>query len=300
MPAILEYKVTEKDENRAIGHILRKEFNMSATVLKKLKDTGRIFLNGNLCKTIDIAKKDDIISADVSENISENSFIQPFKGELEIIYEDDFLIAVNKPGQMETHPCPSNRTSTLANIIMYFWQQKGEYHNYHIVNRLDKDTSGICIIAKNAFSHGVLSAQQKNGDFKKEYIAVVHGEMESKEGEITKPIGRSDKSIIKREVCSDGKFSKTLFKTVETINNFSIIKVTTETGRTHQIRVHFSHIGHPLVGDWLYGCGDKERHLIKRHALHAERIEFYHPQTKEKLIFTTNLPDDIKKLINSI
>ena len=245
-------------------------------------------------------KKDDIISADVSENISGNSFIQPFKGELEIIYEDDFLIAVNKPGQMETHPCPSNRTSTLANIIMYFWQQKGEYHNYHIVNRLDKDTSGICIIAKNAFSHGVLSAQQKNGDFKKEYIAVVHGEMESKEGEITKPIGRSDKSIIKREVRSDGKFSKTLFKTVETINNFSIIKVITETGRTHQIRVHFSHIGHPLVGDWLYGCGDKERHLIKRHALHAERIEFYHPQTKEKLIFTTNLPDDIKKLINSI
>jgi len=297
MSAIIEFTVDELNSGRTVERILRSNYNISSSMLKHLKLCSGLFLNGNVCRTVDVCQTGDFIVADVSENIEKPANICLWNFEPEILFDDDFLTVVNKPGGMEVHPCPSNRTTTLANAIMYYWSKFGEYHNYHIVNRLDKDTSGICVIAKNRFAHGVLSAQMNNNTFKREYTAIVHGSFESAEGTVELPIGRDPDSIIKRIVSPGGRYAKTNYWVKNnTQNGFSTLKIQLETGRTHQIRVHFSQMGHPLVGDWLYGSGDNERNLIKRHALHADYVEFIHPVSKSLLSFKSPLPEDMKNL----
>jgi len=301
MSSKLKFTVDELNNGKTVERILRSNFDVSSSLMTSLKLNSRLFLNGNNCRTVDCCKCGDVIVADVSENISKPENIDIWEFEPEILYEDDFLVAVSKPGGMEVHPCPSNRKTTLANSIMYHWSKTGEYHNYHIVNRLDKDTSGICIIAKNRFAHGVLSKQMKNNDFKRGYSAIVHGFVSPSEGTIELSVKRDSESIIKRVVSKDGKYAKTNYSTqLTTESGLSLLEISLETGRTHQIRVHFSHLGHPLVGDWLYGNGDEERDLIKRHALHAGFVEFFHPCTKIKTTFRTDLPEDMRNLLNPL
>ncbi len=298
MAAEIRFTVDKTNEGRTVERILKSQFGVSASLLTFLKQNGRLFKNGNICRTVDICNLGDTIAADVSENINKPENIEIWEFEPEILFEDDFFAVVSKPGGMEVHPCPSNRRTTLANAMMYHWSKNGEYHNYHIVNRLDKETSGICIIAKNRFAHGVLSNQMKKNIFKRGYIAVIHGVLEPSDGIVEIPIKRDSESIIKRVAANDGKYAKTNYKTLRIYKNgLSEVSVFLETGRTHQIRVHFSHLGHPLVGDWLYGNGDNERDLIKRHALHAGFVEFHHPLNGIKMTFKTDLPDDMKNLL---
>lgn len=300
MPAVLKYIAMPQDEGKTVEKILKREYNLSSGLMIFLKLEGKIFINGTVCRSIDAVKPGDEIMADVSESLVGKERFTPYNLPLDVLYEDDYLLVVNKPGKLESHPCPSNRVSTLANGVMYYWSQKGEYHNYHIVNRLDKDTSGICVVAKNRFAHGCLSEQMKQGLFKKEYLAVCHGVPQPPEGVIDVPIKRVDGSVIKRMVSVDGKAAITGYKVIQTTADklFSLLEIQLKTGRTHQIRVHLSHIGFPLVGDWLYGNGDNERELISRHALHATKVEFIHPATREKVWFKTELPYEMKKLIN--
>lgn len=301
MPAVLKYVASFEDEGKTVEKILKREYLISSGLLTSLKLEGKIFINGNVCRSVDKINVGDIVSADVSENLApaEQRFSQ-YKMPLDILFEDDYIMVVDKPGKLESHPCPSNRESTLANGIMYYWAEKGEYHNCHIVNRLDKDTSGICVVAKNRFAHGCLSNQMQKGKFKKEYLAVCNGILHTPEGIIDVPIKRSEESIIKRMVSDDGKPAVTEYKVIKHSKDklFTLLKIQLKTGRTHQIRVHFSHIGFPLVGDWLYGNGDNERTLINRHALHAAKVEFFHPVTKEKALFESKLPEEMEKLIN--
>ena len=301
MPAVLKYVACLQDDGKTVERILKREYQISSGLLTALKTEGKISINGNICRSVDIVNSGDVITADVSENIApqEQRFAQT-NMPLDILYEDDYIIVVNKPGKLESHPCPSNRESTLANGIMYYWAQKGEYHNYHIVNRLDKDTSGLCVVAKNRFAHGCLSNQMKQGVFKKKYLAICHGIPQPVEGIIDVPIKRVEGSVIKRMASNDGKPAVTEYKLIKSTENkrYSLMEIQLKTGRTHQIRVHFSHFGFPLVGDWLYGNGDNERELINRHALHAAKIEFLHPETKEKFLFEAKLPEEMKKLIN--
>ena len=301
MHAVLKYVASLQDDGKTVERILKREYQISSGLLTSLKTEGKIFINGNVCRSVDKVSSGDVISADVSEDLSpEKQRFAQTKMPLDILFEDDYMIVVNKPGRLESHPCPSNRESTLANGIMYYWAQKGEYHNYHIVNRLDKDTSGICVVAKNRFAHGCLSSQMKQGAFKKEYFAICHGTLQTYEGIIDFPIKRAEGSVIKRMVSDDGKPAVTEFKVIKSTKDkrYSLVKIQLKTGRTHQIRVHFSHIGFPLVGDWLYGNGDNERELINRHALHAFNVEFFHPATKERSLFEAELPEEMKKLIN--
>lgn len=300
MAAVLKYKVLPQDDGKTVEKLLKKEYGISSGLMKELKLNGKLQLNGKACRSIDAAKANDLICADVSEFIDCCSVFKPCMLPLDIIFEDDFIIVVNKQGGMASHPCPSNRESTLANGLMYYWGQKREYHNYHIVNRLDKDTSGVCVIAKNRFAHGCLARQMKEGLFEKEYLAIVHGNLNPVEGTIEIPIKREEGSVIKREASTSGKYAKTTYNLVAASKDkrFSLVNLKLETGRTHQIRVHLSYIGFPLVGDWLYGNGDNERDLIKRHALHAKSISFFHPVTKEKLCFDADIPNEMKKLIN--
>ncbi len=300
MTAFLEYTVSEKDSGKTAEQILKRKYNISSALLTYLKMNSRLFINGKKCRSVDCLSCGDILVADVSEDIGGFGNIRPWKKELEIIYEDNFLLIVNKPGNMASHPCLGNFENTLANAVMYYWHTNGEYHNYHIVNRLDKDTSGICVIAKNRFAHGVLSKQMREGLVEKGYLSIVHGTPKPDKGYIELPIKRANESVIKRIVSPDGKYAKTIYKTVKSVKNFSLQEIRLETGRTHQIRVHFSHIGHPLVGDWLYGNGDNEKELIKRQALHAGYIKFIHPANQIEMCINCDLPSDMLKLLNTL
>lgn len=298
MAAILEYIVNNAENNKTVEQILKRQFGFSAKLMINLKLNGRLRINGKICRSVDTVVCGDIITADVSEN-SISKGIVPTNMPIDVLYEDDYIIVINKPNGLPVHPSLGNYDRTLANGIMYYWSQKGEYHNYHIVNRLDKDTSGLCVIAKNRFAHGVLSEQIKTKVFRRTYTAIVHGNIAVKTGSIEIPIRRDNVSIIKRVAASDGKYAKTNYKTIANTNDgkYTVLEIELETGRTHQIRVHFSHIRHPLVGDWLYGNGDEERQIIKRHALHADKISFIHPATKKEMFFKSILPDDMMKLI---
>ena len=289
----LSYKANEEDAGKTAEHILKYRLNISAGLIKKLKLTGKIKINENVCRSVDIVKFSDIVSADIEE--VEVSQIPEYKFKLDILFEDAHLLVVNKPPRISMHPCLGDYDKTLAGAIIHHWRKNGEEHNFHAVNRLDKNTSGICIIAKNRYCHGILSGQAKDL-IEKEYTAIVRGKLDTR-GTINAPIKRADESIIKRIVDSDGKEAITVYSPVDSNDNYTIVKIKLLTGRTHQIRVHFSYIGHPLYGDWLYGLGDKEGHLIERHALVSDKIKFYHPVSGEPLEFNVDLPDDMKSLI---
>lgn len=298
MSAVLEIRINRDNSGKTVEKILKNEFGISTGLLKRLRDGGKILLNGKSCRTVDLCMDEDVLSADVTECLDSSGDILPVNMPLEILFEDEFILVVNKPGGMASHPSHGNYDNTLANAVMYHWKKLNEYRSFHIINRLDKDTSGICVIGKNSFSHSAISEQMKNGDFKRKYTAIVHGCPESDEGIIELPIEREKNSVIKRVVSENGKYAKTVYKLKEKYNGFSKLEIELETGRTHQIRVHFSHLGHPLVGDWLYGDGDNEKHLIDRQALHSGYVSFRHPKTKETMSFQCDIPCEMQMLLS--
>ncbi len=297
MPAILEHIVEACDNEKTVEKILKKRFDISSSLMTYLKLNARLRQNNIVCRSVDVCMPGDILTADVSENLDSCSIKPNPDIDMEILFEDDFLLVVNKHGNITSHPSMGNRENSLANAVMYHWIKNGEYHNYHIVNRLDKGTSGICIIAKNRFAHGVLSKQMREGTIEKRYTAIVHGTFEKESGSIEFPIKRVDESVIKRMVADDGKYAKTNYHAKRISEKVSLVDISLETGRTHQIRVHFSHIGHPLLGDWLYGSGDREKDLINRQALHSGYIKFLHPADKKEMVFNQKMPSDMECLL---
>lgn len=295
--AILEYIATNADNKKTVERVLKREFGISSKLMIFLKLNGKITINGNISRSVDTLKAGDKLVADVSENIV-SAGILPAEIELDILYEDEYLMVVNKTGGIEVHPSMGDNLGTLANAVINHWQKNGECHNYHIVNRLDKNTSGLCVIAKNRYAHASLSEQIKSKTFKRRYIAIVHGLFNKKTGTIEKPIKRASESIIKRIVAEDGKYAKTNYSVKMSKNNeISVLEIELETGRTHQIRVHFSSIGHPLIGDWLYGTENEKKYQVNRHALHAAYISFNHPKTRERMTFEVPLPEDLRGIV---
>jgi 23S rRNA pseudouridine1911/1915/1917 synthase len=215
---------------------------------------------------------------------------------LDIVYEDEHFLAVNKPPGMPTIPSLYQPKGSLAAGVLFYYQQNDIPGTFHAVNRLDKDTSGIVLVAKHRFAHSLMSKQQRDKTIKREYIALVHGKLQNEKGTINSPIGRNPKSIIERMVREDGQPSITHFEKLDYVSKYDLSKVRLklETGRTHQIRVHMASIGHPLIGDDLYG-GSIE--LIERQALHSEQTKFIHPFTGEEVQVTVELPDDMKNLL---
>ncbi len=291
--AVLKYIITSENDGKTVENICRRKLDISAKLFKVLKLNGKLKLNGEVCRSIDVVAENDILTVDVTENESSPNIV-PVKMELQIVYEDEYIVVVNKPRNMSVHPSMGNFDNTLANGIVYYWNEKGEMHKFHAVNRIDKDTSGVCVIAKNQYSHGVLSEQIKNGEFIRKYKAVVRGTINPPQGIIDRPIEREKESVIKRVVSETGKRAVTEYKTIYKSGKYSMVEAFLHTGRTHQIRVHFSYMGNPLVGDWLYGFGDEEREIAKGHLLHAYYASFIHPKTKERLIFDLSVPEDMK------
>ncbi len=288
MPELLRFIVEEKYNDTNAGRYLRTVCRLSARTLALLKrTTGSILCNGKLLRTIDKIYAGDIIEITLP---SEKNEITPVAGELDVIYEDEFLIVVNKPFGMPVHPVKVHQEDTLANIIAY------KYMNSEFVfrasNRLDRDTSGAVIIAKDRHTASLL---QKT-EIEKHYTAVCHG-IPDECGTLDAPIALREDSKIVRTVCEDGQKAVTHYKVIKKLNDGAVLDLWLETGRTHQIRCHMSYIGHPLFGDDLYN-GSKE--LISRQALHCRSVSFVHPVSGEYLSLTTELPFDITRLINML
>lgn len=292
----LEYIVNDNKYSN-VKEVLKVHFEISDRLLVKLKKNQQIYLNGTLCYVDHKINIGDKILADLTfEEESEN--IVPTKMDLEIIYEDDYLLIVNKSPNLPVHPSISHYENSLSNGIKYYFNQIKLNKKIRPVNRLDKDTSGLVIFAKHEYIQELLIKQMKTNVFKKEYLAILTGHLLNKNGKIDASIARKDNSIIEREINNSGEQAITHYELIKNYiyNNqeLSLVKFILETGRTHQIRLHSKHIGHPIIGDSLYG---KNSELISRQALHAYKITFKHPITKELKLFEIDLPEDMKNII---
>lgn len=260
---------TNKKETNIKDFLLQN--GLTATLIKRVK-YGGVSINGATVTMRAVVKPGDEVLIILPDDVSEG--IPPIDMELDIVYEDEYMIAVNKPRNMPTHPSKGNSLPTLANGIMAYFHGN---HTFRSINRLDRDTSGIVLMAKDAFSAAALSNSMKRGEFQKKYIAKVAGVLKNKHGVIDAPIRREAEGEMKRIVSPDGKNAVTEYTVIRDDGVNSLVKIILHTGRTHQIRVHFAHIGHPLIGDFLYG----ERIENECYNLHCFELSLPHPKTKE-------------------
>lgn len=289
----LTYTIQPNDNFFNVKELLKLKFQISDRLLVKLKKNKKIWLNSTPTFVDSRLKPFDIVEILIDfEEKSEN--IIPTQIDLNIIYEDEYYIVINKPSGIAIHPSILHYTDSLANGVKFYFEQKNIKKKIRPINRLDKDTSGIVIFAKNEYIQEFLVKEMKKNTFFKEYIAVCEGIFESKIGTINLPIGRKENSIIERCVCSDGDIAITHYNVLKSLKNTSVVHVTLETGRTHQIRVHLSNIGHPILGDTLYGNPSS---VINRQALHAYKVKFIHPITDLNVEYIATIPSDIKSII---
>lgn len=283
------------DEDMILKEVLLDKLNFSVRSLSKMKREQSVLVNGEFKKPSAKVKKGDLIEVKIDEDRA-NFEAQDLN--LDIIYDDFDIIMVNKPPFMVVHPTKSHYNNTIANGITDYIIKNDEKVKVRFVNRLDMNTSGLVIVAKNAYAHHTLSQDMSNDKVEKSYITVVHGIVTNDSGTINQPIYRPTEDSIKRVVDDRGQESITHYKVIERLKDATVLQVKLETGRTHQIRVHMNYIGHGIIGDELYGYVNEE--LINRQALHAYKLDFEQPRTKEKLSFEAELPKDIKNLIEKL
>ena len=282
----IEITIEKESAGKKIEHILKVKAGLSETLIRRLKRTeGGILLNGKPAKVIEKVSFGDVVKVAVTEKSSQN--IVPAKIHLDIIYEDEDILAVNKPRSMPTHPSKGHRDDTLANGVIYYL---GQNSRFHVITRLDRDTSGVVLIAKNPVSAAFLTDEMKNGRIAKEYVAVLNGVLNPQKGIIKAPIKKKSETGIMRCVSPEGKEAVTKYRTVKIQDGISLVNLFPVTGRTHQLRVHMSYMNCPIYGDSLYGAVQKGERTL----LHCRKISFTHPVTKKNISITAPLCDDIK------
>lgn len=285
--------ISDEFEGMTIKDILKNKIKFSNAIITFLKTRDRgIVLNGERVTVRKTVKAGDILEVEYKDDktLAEQSEIVPTNLPLDILYEDDDIIILNKPPFMPTHPSQNHYTDTLANALRYYFDSRDIPFIFRAVNRLDNATSGIVLVAKNRFAAQTLSQSIRNREISKSYIAILSGTPTPLDGEICAPIKREQESIIKRTVSDDGAYSLTKYKTLLSGDMFSLVGASPITGRTHQLRVHFAYIGHPICGDTLYGYPS---HFINRQALHAYKISFVHPISGEQMTVKAKLPQDM-------
>lgn len=298
MKRIITYKITEEYNSFSVEQFLKsKNYPHGVFVTLKKTENG-ILLNNEWAYVRSKLKTNDILTITLLEK-DNSSNITPIPGTLDIIYEDEDVIIINKPFQMPVHPSMGHHENTLANHLMDYYATDEDGFVFRCINRLDRDTTGLTLIAKNALSAGILSRQVGHKLVKRTYLAICEGEVDNC-GTINLPIGRVEGSTIERQVdLEHGEVAITHFKKIayQKDNDLSLVELTLETGRTHQIRVHMKAIGHPLIGDFLYNSECKK---MERQALHSYSLSFCHPITNESMHFSSPLPSDMKRFFPCI
>ncbi len=292
---------TGEDKIRIDLYLTHKEIYPSRSQIRNLIAQGKVKVNSSPVKPSYILKNGDTIDLSLPEN--KELEIKAEAIPLDIIYEDEYLTVINKPDDMIVHPAGKIRSGTLVNALLYRCRDSlsgiGGVIRPGIVHRLDKNTSGLMVVAKNDFAHLGLSKQIKEHQVTKKYLTLVYGNMKDDSGIIDAPIGRSLKNRKKMAVTVEGKSREavTQFKVLKRFSGYTLIEATLRTGRTHQIRVHLAFIGHPIVGDQLYGR-KKQGLNISRQALHSHILGFVHPSSKKYMEFSATLPQDMQELID--
>lgn len=285
MDKTINLEITGELHGKKVDYILEKKLGLSTTLIRRLKrQENGILLNGKRVKTIDAVSMGELLTVNVSSGEAGN--VMPSDIPLDILYEDDDIIAVNKPRSMPVHPSVYNLTGTLLNGLMFRFEKT---ENLHIITRLDKDTSGIVLIAKNKVSAAFLAEEIKNRRIEKEYIAAVNGVLNPERGVISAPIKKAEGKGISRCVSPDGKGAVTKYSVEKTNGDISLVRLYPVTGRTHQLRVHMSYVGAPIYGDSMYGAlqsGEKTR-------LHCRKITFCHPESRKEITIECDIPYDI-------
>lgn len=298
----MDFLITEEFEGRTLRDFLMNELLLSHKMISRLKslDNG-ICVNGNHVTVRYILKQKDMLSLSLSDTEQDvNANVVPTEMPLDIVYEDRDIIVINKAPHVPTHPSHNHYSDSLANGLAYYFKQRNINFVFRSVNRLDADTSGLVLVAKNKDSSYKLGRQIQNGQIKKDYIAILSKHIDPPCGIIEGYIRRKGKSIILRECCDEnqgGAYALTKYETICKNESLSIVKASPITGRTHQLRVHFSSVGCPLCDDDLYGC--TEDYGIGRHALHAYHLRINHPITNEEMDFyapVENVPDFLEIL----
>ena len=277
--------------NEILIEFLKKMFsNLSKNSVKSLLHNEKVFVNGNMTTKYNYELNiGDVV--EIREKVAKN---------IDIIYEDKDIIVINKPSGLLTVATEKEKNKTAYHLVMEYLKKKNKNNRIFIIHRLDKDTSGILVIAKNDEAHNKLAVQFKDHSIKREYYALVEGKFSSTTGTINKPLGRDKKDRIKMAINEDGKRAVTHYEVLEQYDKgISLVKCTLETGRTHQIRVHMASIGHPLVGDLVYGY-KRQKFNVEGQVLHAKTLGFIHPRTNEYMEFTSELPEYFKELLNKL
>lgn len=297
----VEIYVNEDDDERLDAYLAEELDEVSRSYIQKLIKEKLVSVNEKYMKPSYLVKEGDLIKVNLPQ--PKKLEIIPEDIPIDIVYEDEDIVIVNKPQDMVVHPAPGNYMGTLVNALLYHIDNLSSINGIirpGIVHRLDKDTSGILIVAKNDIAHRVLSEELKKRNIKRTYITLVHGIWSHDEGTINAPIGRHTNDRKKMTVTQkNSKEAITHYRVLDRYDNYTLLEVNLETGRTHQIRVHMAYINHPVVGDPVYSKGKNEFGLQKQ-MLHAYKLGFTHPTTKKYMEFQTDLPQYFKEIINSL
>ena len=301
----LEYIVREFDNGLTVRELMKNRFGMSSreiTRCKQFEDGVMIKKNGTseYVKTMirEQVSIGDKLRIRIYEDNTKAILIVPWDEPIDIVYEDEDLILLNKSGDMVVHPSYAHYTDSLSNALAGYYERTGQKHLIRAIGRLDRETSGLVMFAKNRHSAALLSGQKGQISRRKEYLAIAEGIFEQKKGTIDAPIERCDDSRMLREVRPDGKPAITHYSVEKQYENYALLRLKLDTGRTHQIRVHMSYIGHPLLGDTLYGREAVSTYGLARTALHGSKLEFTQPITGEHLEFVAPIPEDMAAILH--
>ena len=291
---ILNYVVSDGQSGIRIDRYLSdSNEDLSRSYIQKLLKEQKVTVQGIFVKANYKVQAGDVITVEVPDMTEPD--ILPEDIPLDILYEDEDLLVLNKPAGMPIHPSLNNYTNSMANALAYYFQSQGKPFIFRCCNRLDRDTSGLTIVSKHLVSGSILSDMTKYREVHREYLAIARGSVTPSEGTIQAPLGRKGGTIIERTVdWEHGEDAVTHYKVVKEANGHSLVSLRLETGRTHQIRIHMKYLGYPLIGDYLY---NPDMEYMTRQALHSHHMEFTHPITGEHMSFTAPLPEDMARVM---
>ena len=298
MERILTYTITEEMTDQQIKTFLKSKGFSAQSIITLKKDPAAVCVNGEPAFMNRRLKAEDVLRIVIREDLSSEK-IAPVELPLDIVYEDEDLIVINKPAGMPIHPSMNNYDNSLANALAWYFAEKKTPFVFRCINRLDRDTSGLTVIAKHYVSAGILAEQVTNKasgqGMQREYLAIVRGSLTPEQGTISAPLGRKPGSVIERTIDFEhGESAVTHYRLVKKQNGHSLVSIKLETGRTHQIRIHMKYLGFPLIGDYLY---NPDNEWMDRQALHSARLSFRHPITGEEMTFEVPLPEDMARVI---